>query len=97
MVKVYAIALVIGLLGLLIVILGGAFADNVGRPDRDPGEWLGTWGKTLIGAVLGFGMGGLSAEFSPLDLSWQIALLIAFGAAAASIFWVRYSVSRSAP
>ncbi|MGH8944651.1 MAG: hypothetical protein ACRDVL_00685 [Acidimicrobiia bacterium] len=97
MVKVYAIALVTGLLGLLIVVLGGALADNVDRPDRDPGEWLGDLGKTLIGAVFGFGMGGLSAEFSPLDLSWQTALLIALGAAAASIVWVRYSVSRAAP
>lgn len=94
MVKVYAIALVIGVLGLLTVVIGSSLADNVGRPDRDPAERLGDVGKMAMGAILGFGMGGLSAEFSPLDLSWQTALLVALVAGVASVAWVRYSVSR---
>ncbi len=95
MVKVYAVVLVAGFLGLLVMILGGALADNVDRPDRDPGERFGLRGKMVVGAALGFGMGGLSAEFSPLDLSWPVALLVALVAAVASIFWVRYAAGQA--
>lgn len=92
MVKVYAVALAIGIVGLLVVILGGALAENLGRGDRDPGERFGTAGKALVGALVGFGMGGMSAEFSPLDLSWQVSLLIALLATVLAVFWVRYAV-----
>ncbi len=95
MVKVYAIALATGIIGLVVVIIGGALADNLGRPERDPGERLGTAGKMALGAVVGFGMGGMSAEFSPLDLAWPVSLLLAFIAAAGSAAWVRYSVTRA--
>lgn len=92
MVKVYSIALVVGIVGLLVVILGGTFAENIGREDKDPGERLGTAGKMAIGALVGFGMGGMSAEFSPLDLSWPTALAIAIVASALAAYWVRYAV-----
>ena len=95
MVKVYSVALAAGLVGLLVVIVGGAFAESLGRPLRDPGEKLGPAGKTVIGALAGFGMGGLSAEFSPIDLTWQSALAVAVAAAVLSIVWVRFSVSRT--
>lgn len=94
MVKVYAVALALGIVGLIVIILGGAFAENLGRPDRDPGERFGLVGKTLIGGLVGFGMGGMSAEFSPLDFSWQISLLLALGAGALAVVWVRYSVTQ---
>lgn len=93
MVKVYAIALILGVGALLVVILGGALADDAGR--RDPGAQMGISGKTAIGCLVGFGMGGLSAEFSPLDLSWPVALSIATAAALLSVFWVRYAVGQS--
>lgn len=92
MVKVYAIALVLGIVGLLAVILGGALAENLGRDDKDPGKLLGTAGKMTIGALVGFGMGGMSAEFSPLDLSWPVSLVIAVGASLLAVFWVRYAI-----
>lgn len=92
MVKVYAVVLVIGIVGLLVVILGGAFAENIGREDKDPGERFGMAGKMTVGALVGFGMGGMSAEFSPLDLSWPVALLIAIVAAFLAAYWVRYAV-----
>jgi MFS family permease len=91
MVKVYAIALLIGFVGLLIVIMGGTLADNLDRPDRDPNRKLGRRGRLAMGAVLGFAMGGMAAEFSPLDFSWQLALLIAIGAGGVGLLWVRYS------
>ena len=93
MVKVYAISLAVGIVGLLVVILGGSFAENLGRPDRDPGELIGTKGKMAVGALVGLGMGGMSAEFSPLDFTWPISLLIAIVAATGSAFWVRYAVA----
>ncbi len=95
MVKVYAVSLVVGIIGLLVVILGGAFAENVGHPERDPGERIGMWGKATVGALVGFGMGGMSAEFSPLDFSWPVSLLLAVVAAVVSVLWVRYAVTRA--
>lgn len=92
MVKVYAVALAIGIVGLLVVILGGALAENLGREDKDPGERFGMTGKVVVGAVVGFGMGGMSAEFSPLDLAWPVSLLIALLATTLAAFWVRYAV-----
>lgn len=95
MVKVYAVALGIGVVGLLVVIFGSALAENLRRPDVDPSLSLGHLGKSVIGALVGFGMGGLSAEFSPLGLTWPIALLLALVAAGLSVIWVRYSVTRT--
>ena len=95
MVKVYAISLVVGIIGLLVVIMGGAFAENVGHPERDPGEKMGTRGKMVVGALVGFGMGGMSAEFSPLDFAWPLSLLLAVIAAVLSVVWVRYAVAQA--
>lgn len=95
MVKVYAVVLVIGVVGLIVLIMGGALADNLGRPDLDPAERWGSWARPIVAAALGFGMGGMSAEFAPIDISWPLALLIAVVAAVASVGWARYAVGRS--
>ncbi len=95
MIKVYAITLVLGVLGLIVAIFGNALAENVGRPSFDPLNRFGLVGKTIVAAVAGFGMGGMSAEFSPLDFSWQVSLLLALVAAGLSILWVRYAVTRA--
>lgn len=95
MVKVYAISLALGLVGLVVILLGGAFAESLGRPKRDPGTKMGLRGKAAVGGLTGFGMGGMSAEFSPLDLSWQVSLVIALAAALLSILWVRYAVAQA--
>lgn len=95
MIKVYAITLAVGILGLITVIFGGALAENVGHPERDPGALLGTKGKMTVGALVGFGMGGMSAEFSPLDFTWQVSLVLAVLAAGLSALWVRYSVRQA--
>lgn len=90
-VKIYAVILVTGIVGLIVLLLGGALAENTGHPERDPGARIGLTGKSLIGAAVGFGMAGMSAEFSPLDFSWQVGLLIACVAAGLSVLWVRYA------
>jgi hypothetical protein len=94
MVKVYAICLALGAIGLLVVVLGGAFAENVGRPERDPGRRIGVVGRALIGGLLGFGMAGMSAEFSVSDLSWQTALLLAIAGGGAGVVWAWYASTR---
>lgn len=95
MIMVYATSLVLGVAGLLIAILGGALAENLDRPDRDPGERFGLSGKIVVGALTGFGMGGMSAEFSPLGFSRPVSLLIASIAAGLAVVWVRYAVTQA--
>jgi len=90
MVKVYAVALVVGIVGLLAVILGGSLAENLGRGSDDPGKKLGRPGRVVIGGLVGLGMAGISAEFSPLDLEWPLSLLLAMVGAAAGAIWGFY-------
>ena len=91
MVKVYAVILVLGFLGLVIVIMGGALAENLDRPAMDPNRKLGRAGRLTMGALLGFGMGGMAAEFSPLDFSWPVALGLAVVGSVVGALWVRYA------
>ncbi len=90
MVKVYAVALALGLVGLLVVILGGALAENTGHEERDPSRKWGATGRTVIGALVGFGMGGLSVEFSTIEAGWQLALLLAVVGAIGGGLWGRF-------
>jgi glucose uptake protein GlcU len=91
MVKIYSIALALGFVGLLVVILGGAFADNLGREKDDPSRSLGVIGRSVIGGLVGFGMAGLSAEFSTFDLTWQAALVVAALGALVGALWAGYA------
>lgn len=85
MVKVYAVVLVIGAFGLVGWIIARAFAVNIDRPGIDPESRFGIAGRRVVAALVGFGMAGMSAEFSPLDIAWPLALALALaGAAAAS-------------
>ncbi|MCI0424678.1 MAG: hypothetical protein L0Z49_03225 [Actinobacteria bacterium] len=95
MIKVYAVALTLGVVGLVMVILGSALAENLGRPAKDPGARLGDRARMGLGALAGFGMGGMAAEYSPLGLGWQVSLAIALVAGVVSVFWVRYSLRRT--
>jgi hypothetical protein len=90
MVKVYAVALAVGVVGLLVVILGGALAENLGRDQADPARKLGKTGRAVIGGLVGFGMAGLSAEFASLDFDWVIALLIAVTGGIGGAIWGYY-------
>ena len=97
MIKVYAVSLVVGVLGLLVVILGGAFAENIKREDLDPGARMGMTGRMIVGGLAGFGMAGMSAEFAPLGFTWQVSLLLAVIGAAASALWVRFASGQAQP
>ncbi len=95
MVQVYAVVLAIGVLALIWWLFSATLAENTGRAEWDPTTRFGSRGKLAIGAMVGFGMGGLSAEFAPIDLEWPVALAIAVVAALLSIYWVRYAVAQS--
>lgn len=94
MIWVYAVSLAVGVLGLIAVIFGAAFAESLERPSLDLGERFGPTAKLVVGGLAGFGMGGMSAEFSPLDLNWQVSFLIALVAAGLSVYWVRFTVAQ---
>ncbi|MGI8518119.1 MAG: hypothetical protein ACR2ME_07255 [Acidimicrobiia bacterium] len=86
MVKVYAVALIVGLSALIAWI----FATYVGneRPQMDPDRRFGRSGRRLVAGLVAFGIAGLSAEFSPRDLTWPVALLLALLGAVAAAWYV---------
>lgn len=92
MVKVYAIALAIGATGLIAWIFLVYFAGNSASFTKlDPERRFGRGGRRVVAGFVGFGMAGLSSEFSPKDLSWPVALAISvLGAVGAMWFagWV---------
>ncbi len=93
MVTVYAVSLAVGVVALVILILGTSFATNIGR--RGLNRRIGLKGRMILAALLGFGMGGMAAEFSPLGMGWQLCLLLAVVAAVVSVIWVRYASNDS--
>ncbi len=95
MIKVYAITLAISVIGLIVLIIGSALSSNTDGKVRDPGDSIGGRGKVIFGAVLGFSMAGMAAEYSPLDLSWQVALLIALLGLVSGAFWTRYAIRQA--
>ena len=81
MVAVYAIVLVVGVTALIAWIFTHAFAENSETSRFDPEERFGIAGRRVVAALVGFGMAGMSAEFSPRDLGWQLALVLAIAGA----------------
>ena len=88
MVRVYAVVLVVGLLALIAWILAHAAAVTAGSRVPDPETRFGVPGRRVVAGMVGFAMAGLSAEFSPRDLSWPIALLLAFAGAGGLAWYV---------
>jgi len=91
MVKVYAVTLAVGLVGIVVVVLGGSLAENLGRHERAPGHLMGMSGRMVIAFLVGFGMGGMSAEFAPLDLSAGVSFILAIVGGTAAAMWVRFA------
>jgi hypothetical protein len=82
MVRIYAVVLVIGLIALVAWILAHTVFAGSPRGGLDPEERFGVPGRRVVAGLVGFSMAGLSAEFSPRDLSWQVALILALVGAA---------------
>jgi len=83
--------LAIGFLGLVAILFSGTLAENTASPKRDLNQRIGPRGRSWVGLILGFGMGGMAAEFSPLDLSWQVAAALAVVGGWVGFAWVRFS------
>jgi hypothetical protein len=78
MVKVYAIVLSIGVVLLIAWIFSVYLAGNVPAWSHwSPEERFGKRGRRMVAGLVGFGMAGMSAEFSPRDLSWPVCLALA--------------------
>jgi hypothetical protein len=86
-IKVYAVVLVLGILALISWIFLTVLAGNLERPSLDPEERLGVPGRRVVAGSVGLGMAGMSAEYSPLDLAWPVALVLALTGAAAAAWY----------
>lgn len=87
MIPVYAISLVAGAVALIAWIFARSYAVNVGRTDIDPEVRLCVAGRRVVAGLVGFGMAGMSAEFSPLDIPTAVAVGLALAGAAAAVWW----------
>jgi hypothetical protein len=98
-IKVYAIALAAGVVLLIVWIFATYLGGNVAEWKRfDPEERFGNSGRRVIAGLVGFGLAGMSAEFSPFDLSWPVGLVLAIAGALAMAFyasWVDRARSRA--
>lgn len=77
MIKVYAIVLAVGVVLLIAWILMTVLAGNLDRRSLDPESRFGLAGRRVVAGSVGFGMAGMSAEYSPLGISWPLALVLA--------------------
>ena len=77
MVRVYAVVLVVGLIALVAWILAHTVFAESEREHLDPEERFGVPGRRVVAGSVGFAMAGLSAEFSPRDIGWPVALVLA--------------------
>lgn len=91
MVKVYAVVLVAGIVALIAWIFVRSYAVNTERTSFDPEHRLGKPGRRAVAAMVGFGMAGMSAEFSPLDISWPIAFVLALAGAGAAAWYAGWA------
>lgn len=97
MVRVYAVVLAASVALLLIWIVATYLGGNVPAWKRfDPDERLGKPGRFALSGLLGFGLGGMSAEFSPFDFSWPVALVLAVAGAAVLVAYAGW-VDRAMP
>jgi len=98
MVKVYAIVLASGVLLLVAWIFATYLGGTVAEWKRfDPEERLRKPGRRIVAGLVGFGLAGMSAEFSPFDLSWPIGLVLAVVGGSAMAWyagWVDRAPSR---
>ncbi|HEY7564170.1 MAG TPA: hypothetical protein VIA81_04530 [Acidimicrobiia bacterium] len=91
MVRVYAIVLAIGVVLLIAWIFLRYFVGNTSGPAGfDPEARFGRRGRQVVAAMVGFGMAGMSAEFSPRDLSWPVALVLALAGAIAAAWFAGF-------
>jgi hypothetical protein len=82
---VYAIVLLLGILALLAWLVGHAAGAS-----WDPEERFGLRGRRVVGALAGFGLAGMSAEFAAKDLPAPVVFVAALAGAAAVSWWAGF-------
>lgn len=95
MIKVYAIVLAVGVVLLIAWIVMTVLAGNLDRASLDPETRFGLGGRRVVAGSVGFGMAGMSAEYSPLGISWPLALVLAV-AGGAALAWYSAKVGLEA-
>jgi len=96
-IKVYAVVLAAG----VVLLIAWIFATYLGGTvvawkHLDPEERLGKSGRRVVAGLVGFGLAGMSAEFSPFDLTWPVGLTLALAGAVAMAFYASW-VDRARP
>ena len=92
MTAVYAIAIVVGLVGIIAWVVFGVVGTSGAAPSSlDPEQRFGSRGRGVLGSVTGFGMAGISATYA----GWNA--VIAFAAAIVGGFVIGAVVMRLGP
>ncbi len=88
MVALYAIAVLLGALGLTTWIVVGVMAERPGSAAVDPEVRFGVRGRSIVAGVLGFGLGGMSSSYA----GWPVVAVLAAatGGAALAVVSGRY-------
>ena len=95
MIKIYAVVLIVGIVALIVWVFLTVLAGNRDRPSLDLESRIGVVGRRAVAAAVGFGMAGMSAEYSPLDIGWPVALVLALAGGGAAA-WYSGKVGREA-
>jgi len=82
-VVVFALSVVVGAVALILWVIVSSLSARPESRLTDPEERYGQTGRTVILAVLGIGLGGMSASFAGWSIAASLAAAVAGGAALA--------------
>lgn len=91
MTTLFAVVLVVGVVGLIGWMVAHSLAESGERPDRDPEVRFGVPGRRVVAALVGFGMAGMSAQFAAIDLSAPIVVAAAVAGALVAAWWAGFA------
>lgn len=86
MVALYAVATVAGLVSLTGWILAASFESSF-----DPETRFGVGGRRFVAGVTGFGLGGMAAAYSPLDLNAGVEMVAALVGAGVAVWYAGWA------
>lgn len=87
---VFAVVLVLGILGLFSWIVAVGLSGNVESWGwMDPERRFGARGRRIVAAMVGFGMGGMSSVYAGWP-TWLV-VLASVAAAGGAAWWATYA------
>lgn len=82
MVAVYAIATLLGVIGIIVWVILGMVATAVpGKESLDPEARFGVTGRDVVAGLAGIGLGGMSASYAGAGTVLGVLGAVAGGAA----------------